>query len=210
MSDLVSVRAFAKLDGCSHTLVQKAVREGKLPVSGDGRLDPALAGTGWRKQNRRGNAGGNSEKVAAAVATIAEPPPKAATRRRSARRDDDEEPIDAFELPDEDFIAAVLSGRFATVAVAERVKENGLAAKNLLAARKEAGDVVDIEVAETILFDQARAARDSWTNWPTRIGPLMAAELGLPPEPVVEALKKHVHQQLLDLGEPDADFTDED
>lgn len=204
MGELVSIRRFAALDGCSHTLVQKAIKEGKLPVSGDGKLDADLAGSGWRKENRRGNPGGNASKVATEVAT---PAPPAKPGRRKAEQPVDE-PIDPSTLDDVDFIAAVLAGRFASVAHAERVKENGLAAKNLLAARKEAGDVVDIEVAEAVLFESARAARDAWLNWPTRVGPLIAAELGVKPEPVVEVLKKHVQQQLQDLGEPDPDFTD--
>ena len=43
-------------------------------------------------------------------------------------------------------------------------------------------------------------------NFPTRVGPVLAAELGLESDKVVEALTVHVHQQLNDLGEPEADF----
>ena len=103
-------------------------------------------------------------------------------------------------------MAAVLAGQFRGTASAERVKENALAAKHLLAARREAGDVVDIEIAEAVLFEQARQFRDAWLNWPVRVGPLIAAELGVAADPVVEALNAHVQQQLDDLGEPDADF----
>ena len=109
----------------------------------------------------------------------------------------------------EDFIAAVLAGRFRLLGEAERVKENALAAKNLLAARKEAGDVVDIETAEAVLFEAARSTRDAWMNFPVRVGPLLAAELGVESDRVVEALTAHVQQLLLDLGEPDPDFTGE-
>ena len=197
MAELVSVRQFAKLDGCSHTLVQKAIRDGKLPVSADGTIDAALAGSGWRKANRRGNSGGNTEKVATEVAT----PRKKA---KSAPAED----LDPAELSDLDFIAAVLEGRFVSLGRAEQIKENGLAAKNLLAARKEAGDVIDIEVAQAVLFEQARSFRDAWQNWPTRVAPLIAAKLNVAVEPVLEVLNEHVHQQLDDLGEPEADFAD--
>ncbi|TVV75555.1 hypothetical protein [Sphingomonas solaris] len=211
MSDLVSVRQFAKLDGCSHTLVGKAIREGKLPLSADGRLDPALAGSGWRKQNRGGNPSGNTAKVATPVAT----PGKAKTPAAAAPK---RAPVIAFSdaLEDGDtvvedtidFIAEVLAGRFVLTGDAERVKENALAAKNLLAARKEAGDLVDIEVAEAILFEQSRQFRDAWMNWPARVGPMIAAELGVSPDAVVEALNKYVQQQLQDLGEPEAEFAE--
>ncbi len=204
MTEPVSVRQFAKLDGCSHTLVQKAIREGKLPVNADGKLDPALAGSDWRRQNRRGNSGGNTAEVATPVATAG----KVATPTVKKVASGPADTIEAIELGDEDFIASVLAGRFASTADAERVKENGLAAKNLLAARKEAGDVVDLEVAGQVLFAQARAFRDAWQNWPARTAPLIAAKLGVPVEPVLEALTEHVHQQLVELGDPEADFSD--
>ncbi len=188
LADLVSIRQFAKLDGCSHTLVQRAISEGRLPVSADGKLDPALAGSDWRKKNRTGNAGGNGNLAVASVATSGAD-------------------IDPAGMNPEDFIAEVLAGRFKLIGDAERVKENALAAKNLLAARKEAGDVVDIETAEAVLFEAARSTRDAWINFPARVGPLLAAELGVESDRVVEALTAHVQQQLQDLGEPDPDFS---
>jgi hypothetical protein len=190
----VSVRAFARLDGCSEKLVRNAISQGKLPVSADGKLDPALAGSGWRRTNRRAAAGADKG---------ADLPATSAPRRGRAKG---AEPVDPAQLDDEDFIAAVLAGRFRAHGEAEQVKENALAVRRLLDARREAGDVVDIEVAEAVLFEQARAIRDAWLNWPSRVGPLIAAELGVQPDPVVEALNKYVQQQLDDLGEPDADF----
>ncbi len=46
-------------------------------------------------------------------------------------------------------------------------------------------------------------------NWPARVGPVIAAELGLPPDPVLEALNKHVQQQLDDLGDPASAFEED-
>ncbi len=209
----VSVRQFAKLDGCSHTLVAKAVKHGKLPVSGEGLIDPALAGTGWRRQNRAAAAvetpGGNTAKVATAVSIsrkkVSESRKEVSTPPRR-RGQAGAEPLDPLDLSDEDFIAMVLAGKFHSQAQAETVKENALAAKNLLAARRDAGDVVDLEVADTILFDLARSVRDAWLNWPSRVAPLIAAKLGISVEPLLEALNDHVQQHLADLGEPEADF----
>lgn len=109
----------------------------------------------------------------------------------------------------DNFLANFLTGRFLPLAEAERIKENGAAAKNLLAAMKEAGDVVDIDVAEAVLFEQARQFRDAWMNWPARVGPMIAAELGVSPDPVLEALNKHVQQQLDDLGDPASAFEED-
>ncbi|MEN2749242.1 hypothetical protein [Sphingomonas sp. T9W2] len=191
--NLVSAREFARLDGCNDKLVRNAIKAGKLPVSGDGKIDAALAGTGWRRQNRRtadgADKGADSSKMSAPSTASADP--------------------GAAVVQIDDFISKVLAGQFLSMTDAERVKENGAAAKNLLVAMKEAGDVIDIEVAETVLFNQARQFRDAWMNWPARVGPLIAAELGVPPDPVLEALNKHVQQQLNDLGDPDAAFEDD-
>lgn len=184
---LVSVREFARLDGCDEKLVRNAVKAGKLPVSVEGKLDSALAGSDWRRRNRRAAEGADKAKKSAAPREL-----------------------DDSELGDVDFIAEVLAGRFQLTGTAERVKENALAANRLLATRKAAGDLVDLEVAEAVLFEQARQFRDAWQNWPVRVGPLIAAELGVPADPVVEALAKYVTELLNDLGEPDPDFVGTD
>ncbi len=209
MAEHVSVRQFAALDGCSHTLVNRAVKAGKLPLSADGLIDTALVGSGWRKRNRVETSGGNTATVSTQVPSdpgVSTSPPAAPKKRRGQAGVDAPETV--FDLGDEDFVAHVLAGRFRLTGEAERVKENAQAAKSLLAARREAGDVVDIEVAESVLFDQARIIRDAWMNWPVRVGPLIAAELGVSSDAVVEALNKYVQQQLQELGEPDPDFAE--
>lgn len=183
----VSIREFARLDGCDDALVRRAIKSGKLRVSEDGKVAVEQVGTGWRRANRK------VEKPADKGADI---PQKSAFASG----------IDLSAIDTADFIADVLAGRFQLTAGAEMVKENALAAKHLLAARRDAGDVVDLEVAEAVLFEQARQYRDALMNWPVRIGPLIAAELGVSADPVVEQLNIHVQQLLNDLGEPDPDF----
>lgn len=192
-ANFVAIREFARLDGCDDALVRRAIKQGKLRVSEDGKVDASQAGTGWRKANRKAATG--ADKGADKPKKSA---PKAADTVSSA--------MALAELGDEDFIAAVLAGRFAITGAAEMVKENALAGKHLLAMRRDAGDVIDLEVAEAVLFEQARQFRDAWMNWPVRAGPLIAAELGVSADPVVETLNKHVQQLLNDLGEPDPEF----
>ncbi len=105
------------------------------------------------------------------------------------------------------FLDDVLAGKFHLLGDAEKIKENALAAKHLLAARKEAGDLIEVERAEALFFETARAERDGWISFPTRIGPLLAADLDLDADRVVEALTIYVQQQLEQLGDPTADFT---
>lgn len=49
----ISVREFAKRDGCSHSVVLRAIKEGRLKKLPDDTLDEALVGSGWRPTNRR-------------------------------------------------------------------------------------------------------------------------------------------------------------
>jgi hypothetical protein len=100
----------------------------------------------------------------------------------------------------------VLSGKFPEIGRSEQVKESALALIRVLEARQKAGALIDLQTAEAVIFETSRAARDAWANWPSRVGPLIAADLGLEAERVTGILKAHVHQQLTDLGEPDPDF----
>lgn len=205
--ELVSVREFARLDGCDDKLVRRAIKAGKLPISAEGKLDRTLVGTGWRKTNRRaagaaGQAADTPKMSAASVRTAVRKPGAPAPTSDEAEEASEE----LFSEEIESFLDNVLAGTYADTATAERVKENALAAKHLLAARRDAGHLVEIEHAEAVLFETQRSQRDAWMNFPTRIGPLLAAELGVDADKVVEALTVHVHQQLDDLGEPEGDF----
>lgn len=55
----VSIKQFARLDGCTDTLVHRGIAQGKLIAFADGSIDPALAKTPWRKGNIAAN-GSNS------------------------------------------------------------------------------------------------------------------------------------------------------
>lgn len=101
------------------------------------------------------------------------------------------------------FMAGLSEGRTVDLITAQTIKENGLAAIRMIDARKRSGEVIEMADAEAVIFEMFRQGRDAWTNFASRRGPLIAAELGLPPEKVVEVLKAHVHEQLTDLGEPD-------
>lgn len=108
------------------------------------------------------------------------------------------------------FIEQLLGGKFRSKVQANAIKENALALKHLLAAQKEAGLLVEVEVAEMVLFDDRRASRDAWEAWPARFAPLIAADLNVDGEKLLEALKPYVHQQLEELGEPEVDFSSSD
>lgn len=91
---------------------------------------------------------------------------------------------------------------------ARRLKEVYLVCLNRLEFEQKSGALVDMETASTILFEEFRAARDAWLDWPTRIGPMLAAVLGIDADKVTTALSAYVHKQVTDLGEPQADFAE--
>lgn len=60
MSAGISIREFARRDGCDDGLVRRALKAGRLKALPDGTIDPALVGSGWRKTNRRADQGADS------------------------------------------------------------------------------------------------------------------------------------------------------
>ncbi len=208
VSSGISQREFARRESCDPKLIQRAVKSGHLQPLSDGTLDPALVGSGWRKRNRRAeDTSADTEDVSADVSsapvlTRLEPQPQGGALKRSRRDSEEGEVVDT-----EAFVAGIRSGKVYKLVDSERVKEGALALKQVLAARQAAGDLVDLALAEAVFFERARSDRDAWMNWPVRVGPLLAAELGLEADRVTEALTAHVHSHLADLGEPEPDFT---
>jgi hypothetical protein len=88
-------------------------------------------------------------------------------------------------------------------AEALRVKENYLAMLRRLEFEEKSGSLVELSVAEGVIFDVFRAQRDAWLNWPMRIGPLLAADLNCEVELVTNALTAYVHNHIAEHGEPD-------
>ncbi|MCB8877597.1 hypothetical protein [Acidisoma silvae] len=49
----ISIREFARRDGCSERLVRRHVDRGAITKFPDGSIDPTFVGTGWRSSARR-------------------------------------------------------------------------------------------------------------------------------------------------------------
>ncbi|MBC9208925.1 hypothetical protein IBL26_18910 [Roseomonas aerophila] len=227
----ISIREFARREGISDKIIRRAISAGYLTPLPDGKLSPAWVGSGWRKANRHADTGADTpadsadmsapgvrtvrsaaapvSAPAAAVAEDLEPQPRggALKRRRAAASDEGE---DGESIDFDEFARRVLGGDFPALATSERVKAAALALKQALDAQKKAGALIELALAEGVLFEVARQARDAWINWPAKIGPLLAADLGLEAATVVEALTKYVQQQLEDLGEPQPGAFEED
>ncbi|KAK43634.1 hypothetical protein BG58_31430 [Caballeronia jiangsuensis] len=92
---------------------------------------------------------------------------------------------------------------------ARRMKEVRLVLSHQLDYETKIGSLVDLDLARNVLFEEARAWRDTWLNWPAKVGPMVAAELGVEASDLVtEVLTKYVHNQICQLGELDPQFTE--
>jgi hypothetical protein len=195
---LISVSAYAATHGASKQAAAKWKTRGLLVLSGalvdvaasDAKMKRAAMG---RFKVAKPGAAKRRPKVVAVDAPVVDPVVAAAGEAV------DDEALDQFA-------EQLLRGQFADIAVANQVKENALALKHLVAARKAAGAVVELEVAEKVLFEAARGQRDAWMNWPSQIAPLLAADLSMDAGQVLEALNPYVQQHLEQLGSPKADF----
>lgn len=206
MNDGISIREFARREAVSDTLVRRAVKQGRIRLSSDKKVDPGLVGSPWREGNAVGqkpakksaNTGANRREQVFA--------PDAGANTSADPGESIED--DSIEAMAERLIESGAVG-LVTYGQALELKENYLALLRKLEYEQKSGDLVDITIAERALFEGARAARDAWLNWPARIGPLIAADLGLEADKVTEVLTEHVHKHIAQLGEPDVHFTGE-
>lgn len=92
---------------------------------------------------------------------------------------------------------------------AARVRENYMALLAKLQYEKDSGQTIELVAAEEILFNAFRQQRDAWMNWPSRVAPLMAADLDVPADRMTEVLIEHVHKHISVLGEPEFNSTED-
>jgi hypothetical protein len=165
-------------------LVRKALKLKRLKAFADGSLDPNLVGSPWCQSNATGADAANGLRSARSALVVQENGTPA--RAASHLLEDG-----AVELVD--------------YSEALRRKENYLALLRQLEYEEKSGALIELAVAEAVVFDIFRGYRDALLNWPTRIGPLLATDLDVDVELVVTALTGYVREHLSELGEPSAD-----
>jgi hypothetical protein len=192
----VSLREFARLDGCDDKLVRRGIGEGRLSTFADNSIDPALAGTGWRKSNAQPRANPPGANRRTKATTDADTAAANADTRASV-----DEALRLFEQQAAAVTERVLQG--ASYSDALRIKENYLALLRQLEYSIKSGAVIDLAEAEQTVFDLFRGVRDAWLNWPARVAPLIAADLDFEDvDRLGLVLAAHVQTQLASLGEP--------
>jgi hypothetical protein len=206
---LVTQAEYAKLHGVSRKTVTKW-KDGDYLILSEGKVDleatDALLKEHRLGRFREGVTSKQGNKSTPAKPRPASPPRPVRISRPSDGYADDGEPpeLDLFVHDTDDLIEDILAGRNLKASEAERIKENNLALKHILDMRERAGMLVETEKVETLFFETSRKARDAWMDWPTKVGPLIAADLGLEADVVVEVLTKYVQSQLEKLGDPGA------
>lgn len=96
-----------------------------------------------------------------------------------------------------------------TINDARLKKEIYLGLLNQLEYEQKSGKLIELDTAEAVFFEEFRAQRDAWLNWPIRVGPLLAATLGLEADKVTEALTTLVHKHISSLGQPEPTFDEQ-
>lgn len=188
MPDGISIREFARRDGCSHTAVQNGIREGYLTMLANNRLDPALVGTGWRSGNRRSKRGGNCK-------SFASPAMDARDRAEAA----------AETEPPAGVPPAVIAGRIAAetaqpppLAESEARKEYYLALLRQLEYEERVGLVLSVADVEEVVGRVIDATRAKMLALPTKAVPLLTGKAQ--PTEVSATLTRLVHEALNELA----------
>jgi hypothetical protein len=68
------------------------------------------------------------------------------------------------------------------------------------------GTLLDRQTTLAKFFTAIRAIRDAWLAWPARVGPELAADLGLDATRVMIALEPYVRRQLHELADARLDL----
>ena len=186
MQQGLSVHEFAKRAGVSSTTVHTAVRAGRLTLLPEGGIDPKLLRTKWRAGDRPKRAALPPKKSAAPEPEINSDGSPKKKRGRPLQKPTNAPPTTASE-----YAAVTLQ------------KERSLAGLRQLEYEQRAGSLITIDNARRVLFEQGRGSRDHWLNWPARVAPMLAAELGVEPVDALRVLTKLVHVHVSAMGEPD-------
>ena len=183
--DGISIRAFAKLDGCSEKLVRGAIKAGQLKALPNGKLDPALAGTGWRRTNRRAEPG--ADKVRR-VRTPQSAPSSAAPAEIG----------DVDDVDDAGFAEGASGDAIVNHAEADRRKAVALAELRELEFDQKSGRVVPIDQVVRHVGAEYARVRTRLLKLPVEQAPRLH-RINTPLE-IQDALKEVITQALEELS----------
>ena len=183
MIEGISIREFARRDGCSDKVVRRKIESGHLPTLTGGKLDPALVGTDWRARPATGAdtkpKSADSPQVSAALSAVA------------AR--DDETLDEAAQR-----LAPSMLSQFDTKADAEKAKETYLALLRKLEFDEKSGEVVKVADVARIVGAEYAKVRSKLMEIPSAVAPM--AVLMKTPEEIRALIEKEVAHALEELA----------
>lgn len=187
MVEGISIREFARRDGCSDKVVRRKIESGHLQALPDGKLHPALVGTDWRARPSR-----TSATAAISADTVRVSAPVSADLSAVSARDD--ETLDEAA----ERLAPTMLSQFATKADAEKAKETYLALLRKLEYDEKSGEVVKAsEVAQIVGAEYAKV-RSKLMEIPSSVAPM--AVLMKTPEEIRALIEKEVAHALEELA----------
>jgi hypothetical protein len=180
----ISIREFARRDGCDEKLVREAQKVERLPKLSHSKLPASLVGTGWRQRNRR------SLVTADGVADAGAESPRIGADRAAA----------AMSAADVEAVAKRISNEGApwSLAEAERRKENALAMLRQLEYDTKSGQVVEVAAAAAIHGEQCANIRNKLLGLPSAHAARLARITDV--NIMRAALDDLIHHALLDLS----------
>ena len=151
---MLTIRAYARHRGVSHTAVRKAVSSGRITLEADGTIDPAKADVQWDTST-------DLSKPRNSVTGVPKPQQPAAAAPA---------PVD---LPYVDGSGARLASSYA----ASRAAHEGYRARLAkLELEQRSGKLVDADEVRAQFFALGRRLRDALMGFPDRLAPVLAGE----------------------------------
>lgn len=212
MGELVTQAEYARRRNVSRQAVSQrtAPNGGPLPVHGPRKMiDLAEADRLWPATlDPRGNSRHEapSDEPAPAPAAVAQPQPEAPHQADAHQAPELEE----LDDPTPPVMPGTASDGGDPITPAARAKLASAvirAQREHLDLEERKGSLVSKALAVRQVFGFTRRIRDAWLNWPGRIAPGLAAELGVDQHVLTAALERHVRDHLTDLaGQPAPEF----
>jgi hypothetical protein len=182
----LSIRAYARQRGVSHVAVLRAIKQGRVPLEGDGTVDPQKADASWERTTDPARTKSKPKASADKLRPVGE------AAVGSVR-----ETLKEQGLP---------AGGNVTFVQARTAHEIAKAHLARLRLQRMKGELVERARATALVFRLAREERDSWLNWPARVAALIAADLGADAHAVQKIVEAHVRGHLAELAEVRPEF----
>jgi hypothetical protein len=185
------------LPGATTSAVSQAVSAGRIIPEEDGSIIPEKADAEWARNTRPRTGTGRTR--------IPDAPELWNFTEETIKPDADDAAVNTdaatTESKQRHQPKAVNVGG-TTLLQARTAHEIIKAQRSKLGLAKDRNQMIDRDQALAHVFKLARAERESWLQWPSRVAGSLAEQLGIDAHKFIFLLENAVHQHLNELGEP--------